>query len=214
VLGCEVVSLGKKILCALVVPVVLIIVCLGIRRGGPSPVLGTCFIAAMGSSNLVLTFFVTNNTPRPVVLEHPFVIRQKEPGNGEYHFEVWGDLNETTNLMPGGVATLIASLSGSEQRIEFLFSYFWRAGALERALSVPIGRVAKKCRPNKVTYWLWGRGLMDGQCRRTFQRFWVPNPLPAANIRRPFCNWRVGEICCSFASSGLGCPAAVAEGGR
>ena len=85
--------------------------------------LGTCFIAAMGSSNLVLTFFVTNNTPRPVVLEHPFVIRQKEQGFGEYQFELWGGLNETTNLMPGGVATLNANLSGSEQRIEFLFWY-------------------------------------------------------------------------------------------
>jgi len=42
----------------------------------------------------------------------------------------------------------------------------------------------------------------------------MPNPLPAANSRRPFCFRRVGEIRCSLASSELGSPAAVAEGGR
>ena len=40
------------------------------------------------------------------------------------------------------------------------------------------------------------------------------NPLPAANSRRPLCFPRLGEIRCSLASSELGFPAAVAEGGR
>jgi len=40
------------------------------------------------------------------------------------------------------------------------------------------------------------------------------NPLPAANSRRPFCFRRLGEIRCFQALSGLGSPAAVAEGGR
>jgi hypothetical protein len=41
-----------------------------------------------------------------------------------------------------------------------------------------------------------------------------PNPLPPANSRRPFCFRRLSEIRCSLASSGLGSPAAVAEGDR
>jgi hypothetical protein len=40
------------------------------------------------------------------------------------------------------------------------------------------------------------------------------NPLPAANSRRPFRFGRFGEIRCAFVSSGLGSPAAVAEGER
>ena len=40
------------------------------------------------------------------------------------------------------------------------------------------------------------------------------NPLPAANSRRLFCFRRPGEVRCSLASSELGSPAAVAEGGR
>jgi len=43
----------------------------------------------------------------------------------------------------------------------------------------------------------------------------MPNPLPPARSRRrPFCFRRAGEIRCSSASSGLGSPAAVAEGDR
>ncbi len=41
-----------------------------------------------------------------------------------------------------------------------------------------------------------------------------PNPLPPANSRRPFRFLRLWEIRCSLASSVLGSPAAVAEGGR
>ena len=40
------------------------------------------------------------------------------------------------------------------------------------------------------------------------------NPLPSANSRRAFRFLRLWEICCSPASSGVGFPAAVAEGGR
>jgi hypothetical protein len=40
------------------------------------------------------------------------------------------------------------------------------------------------------------------------------NQLPAANSRRPFCFGRLREIRCTSASSGLGSPAAVAEGER
>ena len=40
------------------------------------------------------------------------------------------------------------------------------------------------------------------------------NPLPAANSRRPFRHPRLWGIRCSQTSSGLGSPAAVAEGGR
>jgi len=40
-----------------------------------------------------------------------------------------------------------------------------------------------------------------------------PNPLPAANSRRPFWFLRLSEILRSLVSSGLGSPAAVAEGG-
>jgi hypothetical protein len=40
------------------------------------------------------------------------------------------------------------------------------------------------------------------------------NPLPAANRRRPLCLRRLLEIRCSLASSEVGSPAAVAEGGR
>ena len=39
-------------------------------------------------------------------------------------------------------------------------------------------------------------------------------PLPPANSRQPLCSRRFGEIRCSLASSRLGPPAAVAEGGR
>ena len=42
----------------------------------------------------------------------------------------------------------------------------------------------------------------------------LANPLPAANIRRPLCFRRREEICYPLASSELGSPAAVAEGGR
>lgn len=40
------------------------------------------------------------------------------------------------------------------------------------------------------------------------------NPLPAANSRRPVRFRCLPEIGCSLALSGLGSPAAVAEGGR
>ena len=40
------------------------------------------------------------------------------------------------------------------------------------------------------------------------------NPLPAANSRRPFCFRQLEDIRCSLASSELGFPASVAEGGR
>ena len=40
------------------------------------------------------------------------------------------------------------------------------------------------------------------------------NPLPAANSRRPFCFRRLREIRCPSAWTGLGSPAAVAEGAR
>jgi hypothetical protein len=42
----------------------------------------------------------------------------------------------------------------------------------------------------------------------------APNPLPAANRRSPLCSRRLPQIRCSVASSGLGFPAAAAEGGR
>jgi hypothetical protein len=42
----------------------------------------------------------------------------------------------------------------------------------------------------------------------------LANPLPAANSRQPFRFRRLGEFRCSMASSELGSPAAVAEGGR
>jgi hypothetical protein len=42
----------------------------------------------------------------------------------------------------------------------------------------------------------------------------IPNPLPAANSRRPFCFRRLAEIRRSSASPKRGSPAAVAEGGR
>ena len=41
-----------------------------------------------------------------------------------------------------------------------------------------------------------------------------PNPLPAANSRRRICYRWLPEIRYSWASPGLGSPAAVAEGGR
>jgi hypothetical protein len=41
-----------------------------------------------------------------------------------------------------------------------------------------------------------------------------PNPLPAANSRRPFRLRRLWKIRCSLASAELDSPAAVAEGGR
>lgn len=40
------------------------------------------------------------------------------------------------------------------------------------------------------------------------------NPLPAANSRRPLCFQQLNEIPPPLVSSGLGSPAAVAEGGR
>jgi hypothetical protein len=48
-------------------------------------------------------------------------------------------------------------------------------------------------------------------CRMSRRR---SNPLPAANSRRPFCFRQLEDFRCLPASSELGFPAAVAEGGR
>ena len=55
---------------------------------------------------------------------------------------------------------------------------------------------------------LWTWGFNRSRSRK------APNPLPAANSRRPFRFPTSREICCSQASSVLGSPAAVAEGER
>lgn len=81
-------------------------------------------------------------------------------------------------------------------------------------------RITNEGRPDLGGRWFCHRTCDDVRARATglvFGRPVVmkcPNPLPAANSRRSICFRWCGEIRCSLSSSGLGSPAAVAEGGR
>ncbi len=121
------------------------------------------------------------------MLQYPLVLVycQELPEVGVRSDQVWSGLSETTNLAPGSLATLTVSLKGWETKVEFIISFGWRAGPLQRSLSVPIGKLASNAGRNKFTGFLWRSGLMDGQRRRSVRHFWVPNKALHATAAAP-----------------------------
>src|ERR1035438_3978509 len=176
---------NKILLRAIPSAALLILTGLALRWGGVTPALDIGTATEAGRSNTVLECFITNNSSHAISLTRPVVIREDKTGRLVTFAEVWAGRSETTNLTPRSSTVLSVNLSGNEKRVQFYLTSVRRAGALERALSRPVGELARKSGPNKLTSWLWRVGLVDGRCRRTYQHVWVPNEALQATAAPP-----------------------------
>ena len=174
----DVVSRRRK-LCILAAAMVLAIVVTIARPGGPTASVGVGTAPADGSDGGV-TCFVTNNSRCDIVLQFPLVLghfnRSTNEGGPRYG-ALWGGSSASTNLGPGAVTTLSVKPDIAYKNVEFEFYFCWPAPPLERALSVPLGKLARSAGldKNRSADLMWRWGLMDGQRRRRVRHFWMPN---------------------------------------
>ena len=139
---------------------------------------------AEGRTNAPYTVFIaslTNRSRVPIYLRGIGMECQDEQGRASY-VRRWGQFrnwNGTTNydtLLPHAVATLhFRDYEVPEQakRVRLVFQYFYDAGSLAKAVSavvtnLPVGNLSPEAR-----YRLYQRGLLNGQCQRTYEGNWV-----------------------------------------
>jgi hypothetical protein len=151
--------------------------------------------------HIVFIASLTNRSRVPIYLRGIGMACQDERGR-EFPVPRWGAFRNwkgTTNgdaLLPKAVAKLQFpdyAVPQKAKRFRLLFQYFFDAGPLTKAASqvvtnLPVGKLSPESR-----YRLYQRGLLNGQCQRTYEGNWVSNESAQRTGASPFAGERGSE---------------------